>query len=426
MEKRPHILVMPFPAQGHVLPMMELSQCLVQHGFRISFVNTDYDHERVLNALLDNDYIGDHINLVSIPDGLKPGEDRDDFINLTESLLVVAPGKLEELIHRNNASEGDDKITCIVADTLLGWVFEVAETMKIPKAAFFPASAAFLSHLLHVNKLIDDGIIDNNGSPLKIQKIQLGPDMPTITTTSLLWLAVEDETTGRKLFDAVNRNNRTIKLADKIICNTAYDLEPGAFTLATEILPIGPLLASTRKGNSAGCFWKEDTLFQMAGETSIKFSHICCIWQPGITKETSSYPQGFEERVGTRGKIVEWAPQQKVLSHPSVGCFLSHCGWNSTMEGVANGVPFLCWPYYADQPINESYICDVWKVGLNFERDEFKIINREEIKNKVELLLSDTNIRERTEQLKEIAMKSVRDYGHSKMIFSNFVQWLSI
>ncbi|XP_065858829.1 UDP-glycosyltransferase 83A1-like [Euphorbia lathyris] len=453
MERRPHIVAMPYPAQGHVLPMMELSLCLVKHGFRITFVNTDYAHQKVLNALLEKDFIGDHINLVSIPDGMEPWEDRNDFTKLSESLSRVAPGKLQELLHRINASE-DDKVTCIIADTLLGWVFEVAEKMKIRKAVFSPASAALLTQLLSVNKLIDDGIIDNQGNPLKIEKIQLAPDMPFMSTTNFVWLGFEDEIMRRKIFENVNKHNKTLKLADRIICNTAYDLEAGAFTLFPKILPIGPLLASSRNGNSAGCFWQEDTnclkwldqqplksviyvafgsittfdktqFQELALGLELTGKRFLLVVRPGITKETNVYPQGFEERVGNRGKIVEWASQQKVLSHPSVGCFLSHCGWNSTMEGVANGVPFLCWPYFGDQPINESYICDVWKVGLNFNGDEFGVIKREEIKNKVEQVLGDERIKARAKEVKELVLKSVGECGYSAKIFSNFVEWLN-
>jgi hypothetical protein len=89
------------------------------------------------------------------------------------------------------------------------------------------------------------------------------------------------------------------------------------------------------------------------------------------------YPVGFLDRVSGRGKVVAWSLQRQVLAHPAVACFTSHCEWNSTMEGVQNGVPFLAWPYFADQFINEAYICDVWKVGLRAEADETGLITKD-------------------------------------------------
>ncbi|XP_065858830.1 UDP-glycosyltransferase 83A1-like [Euphorbia lathyris] len=450
---RRNILVIAYPAQGHVLPMMELSQCLVKHGFKITFVNTEYNHERVLNSLIEKDSIGEYINLVSVPDGLECMEDRDNLGKLTKSLFSFVPGKLEELIGKMNASE-DEKISCVIADENNGWAFEVANKLNIRCAAFWPAAAALLALTFEVQKLIDDGIIDNNGTPLKHQKIQLAPAMPAMNSEHFVWACIGDEITNRIIFDLVKYNNKAVKLVDWIICNSAYDLEPGAFTFVPKILPIGPLLANTRQGNSRGSFWQEDTnclkwldqqppnsvIYVAFGSFTIfdktQFQELALgleltgkpfLWvvRPGTTNEKNVYPQGFEERVANRGKIVEWAPQQKVLSHPSLGCFLSHCGWNSTMEGVANGVPFLCWPYFADQFLNETYICDVWKVGLNFSRDDFGIIRREEIKDKVEKVLSDEMIRKRVEELEEIAMISVGEYGHSNKIFSKFVEWLN-
>lgn len=85
---------------------------------------------------------------------------------------------------------------------------------------------------------------------------------------------------------------------------------------------------------------------------------------------SSDFPEGFAERVRDRGEMLRWAPQQRVLSHGSVTCFLSHCGWNSVVEGISSGVPFLCWPYFADQFLNQCYIRDIWKVGLGLESDE--------------------------------------------------------
>ncbi|KAF2313655.1 hypothetical protein GH714_012614 [Hevea brasiliensis] len=307
------------------------------------------------------------------------------------------PGKLEDLIDRINASE-DEKITSIIADETMGWALEVAEKMKIRWVAFWPASAALLTSLFSIQKLIDDGIIDSNGTPLKNQMIQLAPAMPAMNSANLIWTCVGDLTTQKIIVDVSIKNNNAVKVADWILCNSAHDFEPGAFTLAPKILPIGPLLAGSREGDSVGHFWPEDsnclkwldqqplksviyvafgsfTIFDKSQFQELALGlEISCrpfLWavRPDITSDTNAYPEGFQERVATRGQMVEWAPQQKVLSHPSIACFLSHCGWNSTMEGVANGVPFLCWPYFADQFLNEIYITDVWKVGLTLNRN---------------------------------------------------------
>ena len=182
-------------------------------------------------------------------------------------------------------------------------------------------------------------------------------------------------------------------MAYLLICNSYYELEPAAFDLAPEIIPVGPLL-SNRLGNSVGHLWEEDSTclkwldqqpprsvmyvafgsFTSFDQTrfqelalGLELSNMPFLWvvrANTVECKKEAYPPGFQDRGGTRGKIVHWAPQQKVLAHPSVACLLSHCGWNSAVEGVNSGLPFLCWPYFADQFLNESYICDEWKVGL--------------------------------------------------------------
>ncbi|XP_028056114.1 UDP-glycosyltransferase 83A1-like [Camellia sinensis] len=146
---------------------------------------------------------------------------------------------------------------------------------------------------------------------------------------------------------------------------------------------------------------------------------------PDITDENNdAYLKRFKERAATRGRMVGWAPQQKVLGHPSVACFLSHCGWNSTMEGLSNGIPLPCWPYFADQFFNQSYICDVWKVGLGFNCDENGIVKQGEIKDKVEQLFSDKTFKARSLDLKEVVSKSAKESGCSHNNFNNFIEWM--
>ncbi|CAK9326410.1 unnamed protein product [Citrullus colocynthis] len=450
-----HILTIPYPAQGHVIPLLEMSLCLAKHGFEITFVNTEYNHKRVVGALAETNHIGDgHLHLVSLPDGMKPGEDRNDLGKLTETMLQVMPMKLEELINTINGLGGND-ITGVIADENLGWALEVAEKMRIRRVAFWPAAAALLAMQFSIPKLIEEKLIDSDGTLLKSEEIKLAATVPTTRTERLVWACVGDKETEKILFQVCLKNNKAVEVADWVICNTVYDLEREIFSLAPRILPIGPLLASNRLENSIGHFWPEDStclkwldqqspcsvIYVAFGSFTVlektQFQELALgleltgkpfLWvvRPDITEENPEnvFPLGFQERVESRGKIVGWAPQQRVLNHPSIACFVSHCGWNSTLESLSNGVRFLCWPYFADQFLNESYICDIWKVGLELKNDEHGIVTRTEIKEKVEKLLGDEDLKRRIQKLKKTVLESVEEGGRSYNNFNNFINWL--
>ncbi|XP_021297681.1 UDP-glycosyltransferase 83A1-like [Herrania umbratica] len=452
----PHILAIPYPAQGHVIPLMELSHSLAKHGFKITFVNSDFNHQRVMDAFANKVDPEGPIHLVSIPDGMEVGENRSLLGKLTDGLSQVMPGELKELILKIDRLE-ENKITHVIADVNMGWALEVAAEMGIPGAAFCPASALVLNLLFSTKKLIDDEVIDEHGTPINKEKmIQLSPNTPAMHPKNFLWVCLGDFNTQKIIFKYAERNINAIAKAEWLICNTTYDLEPEALILVPEILPIGPVSSTNQLGALGGSFWPEDAtclkwldqlppgsvIYVAFGSFTvfdpIQFQELALglelsnrpfLWvvRPDVAEGTESddlYPKGFKERVANRGRIVGWAPQRAVLAHPSVACFLSHCGWNSTVEGVSNGVPFLCWPYFADQFVNESYICDIWKIGVNFTRDEREIITREEIRSKVELLLGDESFRARTLKLKELVTRSANEGGSSNRIFKNFIEWM--
>ncbi|WCJ25607.1 UDP-Glycosyltransferase superfamily protein [Euphorbia peplus] len=450
---RTHVLAIPYPLQGHVIPLMELSKCLVQQGFRVTFVNTEHNHERLLSALREKDDLGE-ISLVSIPDGLKPSDDRNDLGKLAKAILETVPRELEELIKRiNDNSSEDEKIKCLINDWGMGFVFGVSEKMKIRRAAFRTTAAAVQTSILSIKKLIDDQVIDTHGTPLEDQMIQLAPGLPTMNPRNFVWCCPHDLDAQKFWFNRTIKTIEQLKDTDWILCNSAYELEPGAFSFDPRMLPIGPLLTSNWLGESRGSFWEEDstclkwldqqpkksvvyvafgsiTVFDRAQfqelALGLELSSRPFLWvvRPDILKEEHDFPEGFHERVRERGCMVDWTPQQKVLAHPSIACFLTHCGWNSTMEGVGNGVPLLCWPYFADQFLNETYICDVWKVGLKFDKNINGIITQDEIQNKVEQLLADEKLKERASELKDTAIGSVREGGYSHQSLKNFVEWV--
>ncbi|PON40760.1 UDP-glucuronosyl/UDP-glucosyltransferase [Parasponia andersonii] len=249
-------------------------------------------------------------------------------------------------------------------------------------------------------------------------------------------------------------------MANWWLCNTAYDIEYDALSLLLRLIPIGPLMENNSHSPvdiSGSQFWSEDSsclswldqhkphsvIYIAFGSFTVhdqaQFRELALgleltgrpfLWvvRPGfISNEENSSFNPYEflgNNSNNLGKIVSWAPQQKVLAHPSIACFVSHCGWNSTMEGLSNGVPFLCWPYFADQNLDKSYICDIWKIGMGFEPNVNGIISSEEVKNKVNKLLSDGDIRGRSLELKEIVMKSIAKDGQSSKNFNSFIKWL--
>jgi coniferyl-alcohol glucosyltransferase len=126
-------------------------------------------------------------------------------------------------------------------------------------------------------------------------------------------------------------------------------------------------------------------------------------------------PEGFLERIKNVGMLVqEWAPQVNVLKHPSIGCFISHCGWGSVLESLTHGVPIIAWPLYAEQSMNATLLVELG-VALKTTLPPTKIVvGREEIASLVKrVILMGRNMRERVEEIKVSAEKALCEGGSS-------------
>ncbi|CAI9777429.1 unnamed protein product [Fraxinus pennsylvanica] len=319
--------------------------------------------------------------MVSLPDGLDSSSDRSDSGKLWESILHVMPRELKALIERINGLESE-KISCLIADGIMGWALEVAAKMGIKKAAFWPSAAALMALLFNIPSIIDDVIIDSDG-----------------------WTTLENSGNSTFANDACHEN-KGFQL--DLCCLAWLDQQPqnsviyvafGSFTV-----------------------FDHNQFQELALGLELINRPFSWVVRQNITEDVhNAYPTGFEERVHGWGHVVSWAPQQKVLSHPSVACFISHCGWNSTIEGISNGVPFLCWPYFTDQIFNTTYICDYLKIGLELNKDDNGIIRREEIKDKLERVLGEEGFKERVLDLQAKILDSVREGGSSDQNLHDFL-----
>ncbi|XP_044485652.1 UDP-glycosyltransferase 83A1-like [Mangifera indica] len=453
MARQAHLLLIPYPAQGHVPPLLKLAQKIAERGIKVTFVNTEFIEAKIMATMPENVEKGSLIRFVSIPDGIEHGDDRNDPFKTKDCMYRVMPGHLKELIEKINQSDQCEPITCVVADICLGWALEIAHEMGIPRAALVPYGPPTLAISYHVKKFFDAGIIDNDGyaMPTTDEFIWISEGTLPWKRNKYNWSCPNEPKIQKVFLEITCAVFETVRISNWVLSNSIYELDSSNCDLVPKILPIGPLLASNHSGNLAGSLMLEDStclrwldsqaigsvIYVALGSTTTlsrqQFEELALglessgqpfLWvvRSNLVNESlARFPDGFREKLADRGKIVEWAAQEKVLAHPSVACFLSHCGWNSTMEGLSMGVPFLCWPYFADQYQNRRFICEVWKIGLDLTSDENGIISRQEIQRKVRKLINDDAIKSNSLKIKEMAGKSLLEGGSSFINFERFI-----
>ncbi|KAI4299060.1 hypothetical protein L6164_032555 [Bauhinia variegata] len=116
-----------------------------------------------------------------------------------------------------------------------------------------------------------------------------------------------------------------------------------------------------------------------------------------IEGDAAVVPPEIVAETRERGLMVDWCPQEKVLKHPAIAGFLSHCGWNSTLESITSGVPLICCPFFNDQIVNSRYVCTEWGLGMKMDSDDVK-------RDEVEKLVRELVHSEKGKKMREKAM----------------------
>ncbi|THF99948.1 hypothetical protein TEA_002188 [Camellia sinensis var. sinensis] len=116
-----------------------------------------------------------------------------------------------------------------------------------------------------------------------------------------------------------------------------------------------------------------------------------------VMGDSAILPEHFVEETKDRGLLVSWCPQEQVLSHPSIGVFLTHCGWNSTLESICVGVPIICWPFFAEQQTNCRYACTEWGIGME--------VNHDVKRNEIVALINEMLEGDKGKQMRKKALK---------------------
>lgn len=152
-----------------------------------------------------------------------------------------------------------------------------------------------------------------------------------------------------------------------------------------------------------------------------------------VRSKTWTPPEEIEEKINRRGLIVRnWAPQRRILTHPAMGGFLSHCGWNSVLESLSTGIPMLTWPMIAEQHLNAKYVVEELEAGVKIpigsKRGEEAVVGWAAVANGVKELMVGENgrrAREKAQELKKVARLAVHEGGSSDQTLDELLKQLT-
>nr|QIA50550.1 hydroquinone glycosyltransferase [Bergenia purpurascens]QIZ12945.1 hydroquinone glucosyltransferase [Bergenia purpurascens] len=381
----PHIVIIPSPGMGHLIPLSEFAKRLVHHhNFSITFiVPTDGPPSKAQKSVLKQ--LPERISHVFLPPVNFDDLPETSMIETRISLMVTR--SLSSLRDAMRPLAESSNLVALVVDLFGTDAFLVAREMNISPYVFFPSTAMNLSLFLYLPTL--DKAVSCEYRDLT-EPVQIPGCIP-IHGRDLL-----DPVQDRKdeAYKWVLHNANMYRSAEGIMVNSFIDLEPGAIKALQEvepgkppIYPIGPLInmdPSSGVDGSECLKWLDDqphgsVLFVSFGSggtlsseqlnelaLGLDMSEQRFLWvvrspndqaanatyfsAQSISDPLSFLPKGFLEKTKGKGLVVpNWAPQAQILSHGSTGGFLTHCGWNSTLESVVNGIPLITWPLYAEQ-----------------------------------------------------------------------------
>ncbi|XP_010905381.2 7-deoxyloganetic acid glucosyltransferase [Elaeis guineensis] len=472
-----HVLIFPFPIQGHVNGMLKLAELLSKTGLHVTFLNSDYNHDRLSRsssayALLAQ---SPRFRFDSISDGLADENPRSAFrlMELEESLRTRSAVQYRELL--TNRGRGDDgkwpPVTCVIADGAMTFAVDIAEELGIPAIAFRTISACSFWAYFCIPRLLQNGELPFPDEADLDEPVRSVPGMEAfLRRRDLPSFCRQAGDEADQTFEFVTTVTANTNRARALILNTFESLEATALSHVRSHFPVtyavGPLPALLRSYGShcpsnpavsptssmpSASLWEEDrtcmtwldsqphksvvyvsfgSLTVVSQEAFLEFwiglvnsgQRFLWVVRPDLVEE-EMLPLPEEVKVGTkeRGCLVDWVPQEQVLAHPAVGCFLTHSGWNSTLESLVAGVPMLCWPFFADQQINSRFVSEVWKVGLDMKDLCSRSIVEMMVREVMEGQRTD-GWRRSAREMAKMAWESVAEGGSSHADFRRLIQ----
>ncbi|XP_028054796.1 UDP-glycosyltransferase 73C3-like isoform X1 [Camellia sinensis] len=471
-----HFILVPFMAPGHFMPMIDLAKLLAQEGVTVTVVTTPVIASRfrpIIDRVIES---GLPLRLLSlrfpsVEVGLLEGCETIDAVHSLDLMMKFFKGidmlqqPFEQLFETLEPCP-----SCLIADKYIAWIGDTVRKFGIPRILFDGMNCLTLLCAHNLENFKDYENVSQS-EPFEL------PGLPDRIELTKAQLAMFLNRSSPEWQDLRNRIKAAEAEAYGVVINSFEELEPRYVdefrkVKGDKVWCVGPLslcnkdnLDKAQRGNKADidenqCLkWLDEqeprsVVYACLG--SITNLSLAQLIELGLGLEASKRPfvwvirsgdkaaeiekwveeDGFEERTKGRGLLIRgWAPQILILSHLAVGAFLTHCGWNSTLEGVCASVPMITWPMFGEQFLNEKLAVQLLEIGVSvgvqtvghrFAEDKCeKLVDREVVRAAVENVMSEgigEETRRRARVFGEMAKKAMEEGGSSYLNMRLFIQ----
>ncbi|KNA10627.1 hypothetical protein SOVF_142620 [Spinacia oleracea] len=475
--QRLHIMLFPFMAAGHMIPTLDIAKMFAAQQVKTTIVTTPRNSPFFTKPLETYKNIGPPIDIEIIPFPCHLGgipEGIENFDQFTSDEMVVKFLKATYMLQESLEQVMEKcKPDCLVADLLLPFATDVAAKFNIPRLVFFGtnnfAQCVIYSIMKYkpyeaVSSDDEEFVIPNLPHEIKLTKFQL-PEMMR---------EQGDKQMTIELMEVFGRALAAEQKSYGVIMNSFYELEPEYVDCynkvsGRKIWNIGPVSLCNRENEAKfqrgikSSIDEYDCLQWLDSKKPKSVVYICFgslaeisnsqlreiamgleaseqdfIWAIKRKNENEKndewLPHEFEKRMEGKGLIIRgWAPQVLILDHEATGAFVTHCGWNSTLEGISSGVPMVTWPAFADQFYNEKLVIQILKTGIAVGAKESSRtvdakVKHEDINKAITRVMvgqEALELRIKANKLKDLARKAVEVGGSSYCHMRSLIQELS-
>ncbi|KAK1611758.1 hypothetical protein QYE76_035431 [Lolium multiflorum] len=381
-QPRPHVVLLASPGAGHLIPLAELARRLVEHhGLTATLVTfTDLTSSPEAQSGVP----------ASVATASLPSVQLHDLAPDTPMETVLFELVRRSLPHLRTLLSSAAHLAALVPDFFCSAALPLAAELGVPSYVFIPSNLTALAIMRRIVEL-HDGV-----PPGEHHDLPDPLELPGGVSLRRADLPCSFRSSKEPVYAHLIEEGRRYRHADGVLVNTFYEMEPAAVEKFRQaagegafppVFPVGPFVRSgaAEAGDSACLEWLdrqptgsvvyvsfgsggslsvEQTAELAAGLEASGYRFLWVVRMPSMDGQEDEgehgrgnplawLPEGFLERTRDKGlAVAAWAPQVRVLSHPATAAFVSHCGWNSTLESVSCGVPMVSWPLYAEQRMN--------------------------------------------------------------------------